>query len=376
MRQSVAHVLVVGAGPTGLTLARSLRRRGLGVRHIDAAPAPATTSRAFGIQARTLEVLDKFSLATEVLSRAHPIRGTAVHFGPGRPTLVDFTAEHPRFPPVVLLAQTETERLLLEPGHPPERGVAFAGLEGSTVVLRHADGHEERTVADWIVGCDGAHSGVRKAIGAEFCGEQFPMQAVLADGLCDGLDRERIHLMPSPERLLAWFPLPAERGRPLWRAIALVPASAPPPPAEASPAPFTKAGLPPIYDIEWYSCFRISSRQVPFVRRDRVILCGDAAHIHSPAGGQGMNLGIQDAWSLAAAFDQGDAAIEDWAKTRHAVAARVIRATSTGTRVMTSSNVVVGLARRLMAGSVARVPALRRLMTQALAGMAYPPVAD
>jgi len=369
-------VLVVGAGPTGLTLARGLRCRGFTVRHVDAAAAAATTSRAFGIQSRTLEVLEKFSLAEEVLSRAHPIRGVAVHLSPGRPTVVDLVQVHPRFPPIVLLAQTETERLLAEPGHAPERSIAFTGLDGEAAVLQHADGCEERVEADWVVGCDGAHSGVRKAIGAEFRGETFPVQAVLADGVCGGLDRERIHLIPSRERLLAWFPLPAPPGKPLWRAIALVPATAAPPPAEASAAPFAHPGLPAIGEIEWYSCFRISSRQVPFVRRGKVLLCGDAAHIHSPAGGQGMNLGIQDAWSLAAALARGEAAIDAWATTRHAVASRVIRATNLGTRVMTSGSPFVGLVRRLAVGTLARVPALRRKVTAALAGMAYPPVPD
>jgi 2-polyprenyl-6-methoxyphenol hydroxylase-like FAD-dependent oxidoreductase len=372
----MAIVLVVGAGPTGLTLARSLRGRGFTVRHIDSAAAPALTSRAFGIQARTLEVLEQFSLADEVLARAHRIRGAAFHLSSGRPTRIDLAPVHPRFPPMVLLAQAETERLLVEPGHEPERGVAFVGLDGHTATLRHADGLEERMEADWIVGCDGAHSAVRKAIGVEFCGEQLPVQAGLADGLCEGLDRERIHLIPAKDRLLAWFPLPAPSDRPLWRAIVLVPASASPLPAKASAAPFAHPKMPPFGEIEWYSCFRISSRQVPFVRQGNVLLCGDAAHIHSPAGGQGMNLGIQDAWSLAAALSRGGSAVDEWATTRHAVASQVIRATDMATRMMISSSPIVAAARRLAVGVLARAPVLRGKFSAILAGMNYPPLPE
>lgn len=370
------NVLVVGAGPTGLTLARALRQRGLSVRHIDAAAQPATTSRAFGIQARTLEVLDRFGLAESVLAAAHAIDGFAVHLSRGRPAVVDFPRVHPRFPPIVLLAQTQTERLLAESAGQPDRGVSFTRLEGHAAMLAHADGREERVEADWIVGCDGAHSSVRKAIAAEFRGEQFPVHAVLADGIREGLDRRRIHLFPGPRRLLAWFPLPAPAGKAFWRAIALVPADAPPPPATASAAPFDTPGVGSIEAIEWYSCFRISARQVPFVRRDRVLLCGDAAHIHSPAGGQGMNLGIQDAWSLAAALPRGEEAVDAWAATRHAIATRVIKATNTGTRLMTSRSPFVALLRRAAVNLLAATPPLSRRVTTALAGLDYPSIPD
>jgi len=214
------HVLVVGAGPTGLTLARALHQRGISVRQIDAAMQSAPTSRAFGIQARTLEVLDRFRLAESVLAAAHTIDGVSLHVSSGRPALVDFQRVHPRFPPIVLLAQTQTERFLTECDRQPERGVTFGGLDGRAALLSHADGREERVEADWIVGCDGAHSAVRKAIAAAFPGDQFPVHAVLADGVCEGLDRRRIHLFPGPRRMLAWFPLPAPAGKALWRAAA------------------------------------------------------------------------------------------------------------------------------------------------------------
>ena len=369
-------VLVVGAGPTGLTAARALRRRGVTVRHIDAMPAAATTSRALGVQARTLEVLDRFGLAEALLAEAHRIEGLAAHLGPGGPVRIDLSPVHPRFPAVVLTPQTVMERLLTDPADPPERGVAFARLNCRQVSLHHAGGREEVTEADWIIGADGAHSAVRHAIGADFHGEQYPFQAVLADGTCPGLDRGRIHLFPDPMRLLAYFPLPGAPGAAPWRAIALFRPDGPPPPEEASALPFAAQGVAPLTDITWYSNFRISHRQVPRVRHGHVLLCGDAAHIHSPAGGQGMNMGIQDGWSVAAALLKGEAAIDAWARERHAVAETVLRATDMGTRVMTARSPLVAVARRVVMNTVAALPPLRRRVTQGLSGMAYPAIPD
>lgn len=369
-------VLVVGAGPVGLTAARALRLRGVAVRHIDALPAPHTTSRALGVQARTMEVLDRFGLAEAMLAEAHRIEGLAAHLGPGAPLHVDLMPVHPRFPAMVLSPQTVMERLLTDPAHPPEHGTAFAGLAGHQVLLHHADGREEVAEADWIIGCDGAHSTVRHAIGADFHGEQYPLQAVLADAECPDLDRRRIHVFPDAERLLAYFPLPGAPGTAPWRAIALFRPEGPPPPDEPSPLPFVAPGVAPLADIAWYSSFRISHRQVPHARQGHVLLCGDAAHIHSPAGGQGMNMGIQDAWSLAAVLPKGEAAIDAWAAERHAVAARVLRATDTATRAMTSRSPLVAVARQVAIRAVAGLPPLRRRLMRALSGMGYPAIPD
>jgi 2-polyprenyl-6-methoxyphenol hydroxylase-like FAD-dependent oxidoreductase len=370
------RVLVVGAGPAGLTLARALRRRGVAVRHIDAMLAPATTSRALGVQARTLEVLEKFGLAEALLAGAHRIDGVAAHLGSGAPVRIDLAPVHPRFPPIVLTPQTMMEQVLTEAGAEPERGVAFVRLEGRGACLHHADERLEQAEADWIIGCDGAHSAVRHAVGADFHGEQYPYQAVLADAECPGLDRRRIHVFPSPERLLAYFPLPGAAGTAPWRAIALFAGDSPVPPEEPSPLPFAVGGVAPLTGMTWYSNFRISHRQVPRVRFGHVLLCGDAAHIHSPAGGQGMNMGIQDAWSLAAALPQGEAAIDAWAAQRHAVAEQVLHATDRATRMMTSANPLAAVARRIGLATVGAVPALRRRVSLGLSGMAYPPIPD
>jgi 2-polyprenyl-6-methoxyphenol hydroxylase-like FAD-dependent oxidoreductase len=379
------RVLVIGAGPTGLTLALALRRRGVACRLVERAPQPLPWSRALGVQARTLEVMERLGLAHRVLAAAHRVAGLALHddgrggVGDGDaapPLCVDLDRSvHPRFPPLVLLPQSETERLLAEAGAAPERGVTFAGLEGRGAWLRHPDGRGEFAAAEWIVGCDGAHSAVRHALKAGFAGAQYPQQALLADGRLDGdgLDPARIHLFPAAGRMLALFPMPGA----LWRAIAVLPADAPPPPDPPPAEAFAAHGVPALRDVAWSSAFRISRRQVDRVRHGHVLLAGDAAHIHSPVGGQGMNLGIQDAWALAAALPRGEAAVEAWAAERHAVARRVLAATHAATRLVAGGHGgrTGALLRRAGFGLLSGVPWLRRRATRALAGLDYPEAA-
>src|SRR5690348_4306621 len=137
------RVLIVGAGPTGLTLSLALTQRRIAHRLVERAPAPSEHSKALGVQARTLEVIERLGVGNAVLAAAAAVEGAAMHL-PGGDALLDFVAVHPRFPPVVILPRPETERLLLASGAAPERGVEFVGLDGAAARLRHADGREER----------------------------------------------------------------------------------------------------------------------------------------------------------------------------------------------------------------------------------------
>ncbi|MDI3307439.1 MAG: FAD-dependent monooxygenase [Acetobacteraceae bacterium] len=359
-------ILIIGAGPTGLTLALALRQRGLSCRLVDRELEPGRQSRALAVQARTLEVLERLGLAAPMLAEAQRLRGLALHGGDGAVSRLDFPSVHPRLPPVVVLPQARTEALLLGAGAAPERGVECLGLEHGAALLRHPDGQVERAEAEWIIGCDGAHSAVRHALGAGFAGRAYPQQLLLADGRLEGLEPDRLHVFPEAAHMLAFIPMPGG----LWRGIVILPPAAEAP-EEGSLAPFTLPGIRLRAPV-WWSAFRISRRQVEHYRHGRVLLAGDAAHIHSPAGGQGMNLGMQDAWALAAALARGEAAVDAWAAERHAVAHRVLIATDLVTRLVTGRGPVAALLRGAGFGMLALFPALGRRAVHALAGLDYP----
>jgi 2-polyprenyl-6-methoxyphenol hydroxylase-like FAD-dependent oxidoreductase len=363
-------ILVVGAGPTGLTMALAARQRGIECRLVEKSLTPSRYSKALAVQARTLEVFDRLGLIQRILAAAQDVRGLTAHLA-GNGIRFDFTGVHPRFPTVVSLPQADTERLLLEAGAAPERGVEFVGLEGDAARLGHTNGSEEIVTADWIIGCDGAHSTVRHALGAGFEGAQYPEQLILADCRIRGLEPARAHLFPASSGVThAFFPLPEDR----WRAISILAPDA----AAAAPLSlemFARPGLE-LYEPIWTSSFKISRRIAERYRFGRVVLVGDAAHIHSPVGGQGMNLGIQDAFALAAALVRGEEAVDHWTAERHAIGRKVLRATDFATRMATAQHGLMPLARGLGLRLVASLPPLFRRLERALAGLDYPALPD
>lgn len=310
-------MLVVGAGPTGLSLAVQLARTGARFRIVDALPHGHRESRALAVQARSLELLDTIGLAEPLVARGRQAVRVQLHLDPTADTVIPLTRvdrDDTRFPFVLFVSQAETEAALagwLEAhGVTIERATAVSAVRsdegGVHATLTARSGAETAVQARYVVGCDGAHSTIRHAAGLAFEGDAYPQRFMLADVEIDGdLTRDTVHAFPGLGGALMVLPLGAPR---TWRLIAIDPRG-PDASSAAAGSPLALDELqafvdrltdPPLrlHDPAWITRFRLHHRQAERYREGRLFLAGDAAHIHSPAGGQGMNTGIQDAWNL------------------------------------------------------------------------------
>ncbi len=377
-----AQILVAGAGPVGLTMAASLARLGVAVRIVDPAPARSDTSKALVIWPRTLELLDIQGCVQEFLEAG--MAGTGLRIMAHRSELarLAFATAQSRFDFALLLPQNETERLLeaelARHGVAIERRVSLRAFTddaaGVDAVLADENGNEERARFDYLVGCDGAHSTVRHTLGVPFAGSTEPSEWVLADLHLDGaLPDSELLICWEEAGLLAMFPIIGGR----WRVVADI--------GE------TKIGeTPTLADIQslldtrgpaaltardpvWLSRFRINERKVAEYSRRRVFLAGDAAHVHSPAGGQGMNTGMQDAFNLAwklAFVCKGSARptlLDSYSPERSAIGDQVLRNASQLTHVAVTRNPVLQGIRNAVASVASRIPTLRQRLVDQLA---------
>jgi 2-polyprenyl-6-methoxyphenol hydroxylase-like FAD-dependent oxidoreductase len=313
--------LVVGAGPTGLALAAQLQRFGTRFRIIDQLLDRTRESRALGVQARTLELLQMLGLGERLVARGRTSTRLKLHLegrGVAAVTLGDIGAVDTRFPFILFVSQAETEDVLNEhlraSGVLIERGTTLLSFElegdGLRCLIQRVDGGQERLHTRFLVGCDGAHSVVRKQSGIAFEGGSYPQAFALGDVEADGpLESNAINSFAGGGGVAIFFPL----GRPTtWRVIAMdVDDQREPqrgsPREVVSDLPLSElqalvdppaAGTIRLRDPAWLTRFRLHHRQTASYRRGNIFLAGDAAHIHSPVGAQGMNTGIQDAWNL------------------------------------------------------------------------------
>lgn len=308
---SKPNVLIIGAGPIGLTLGNELARHGIHYRIIDRSPNASDKTKALGIMARTLELFEKMGVAETFISLGHKAFGFNL-FSQGK-QLAKFDFNHliqSPYPYVLMVPQNITEAILNE--HLAKHGigverevelVSFTQQENEiAAILRHADGSEERVQTQWLIGCDGAHSTVRHALGIEFAGTTFEQSFALADIHIDwSLANDQIYAFLHKGDFIAYFPMDGGQrhrviiahqshtepsGDVTLEEVQRIIDTCGPQGARAS-------------DPSWLARFRINQRKVKRYKHGRAILAGDAAHIHSPIGAQGMNTGIQDAFNLA-----------------------------------------------------------------------------
>jgi 2-polyprenyl-6-methoxyphenol hydroxylase-like FAD-dependent oxidoreductase len=376
-------VLIVGAGPTGLTAALELSRLGIGVRIVDRAPERSLTSRALGIQARTVELLRVRGVGDELVRLGNRARATTLYSHGEKLAAIELHRMHSEFNYLLLLAQSETERLLTEQlnrqGIKVERGVELATLtqrrDGVSVLLRSGDGAEENLDACYLIAADGSHSAIRKSLGLAFTGRSLTHNYVLGDlHLAGEVPQDQLSIFLGGHGFLAVFPMGGGRFRFMATDPDGVTGDTGDPILDDIQRLYDRtAHLPAqLYNLNWSSRFRINSRHMTTLRDGRVFFGGDAAHVHSPAGGQGMNAGIQDminlSWKLAMVLDETarPELLDTYESDRLPVIRRLVRMTERATTAFNSTNplvhqVITRLAPSVMARSRVQEKAVPRL---------------
>lgn len=384
-----ADVLVVGAGPTGLIAAGDLARAGRSVTVLERWPTENPSSRAFATMARTLEVLDARGLADEVLPLGHRAPGVRLFAG----ARIDLTHLDSPYPFVLVTPQTNVDaavrRYALAQGADVRRGIEVIALDqdadGVTVTARPKDdsdpGHRQIWRSRYVIGADGAHSTVRMLVGADFPGKTVLTSIVLADvklahrpcggGLTVGATGDVLGFLAPYDRRDAdgsWY-----RAM-VWDRDHQVPDSEPVDNTEIidilARAMHTDFG---VIDISWKSRFHCDERQVAQYRHGRVFLAGDAAHVHSPMGGQGMNTGIQDAANLAWKLDAvlggaDDRLLDTYQEERHPIGKRVLMQSGLIARAVTLYPRPARWLRNLLAPKLLRIPRIRDWVAGSFAG--------
>jgi 2-polyprenyl-6-methoxyphenol hydroxylase-like FAD-dependent oxidoreductase len=372
-------VLVVGAGPTGLALATALATQRIETIVVDGLPAGANTSRAAAINARTLEVLEPLDISRRLVKAGLQLPLFTVRDHDRILIPIDFSGLPTAYPFTLSLPQSRTEGLLLERltelGGTVSRPSTLVSIaqddDGATARLD--DGRSVR--ARFAVGADGMHSSIRQEAGIGFTGGAYTESFMLADVRLSGeAPDDQVVLFWARAGLTVVAPMPDD----VYRIVAPMTDAPQTPSVELVQTLLDDRGLgvgrTVVTDLIWGSRFRIHHRVADSYRAGRLLLAGDAAHVHSPAGGQGMNLGIQDATALADALYQSlggsDTALDAYGPTRRGVAQQVLALTG---RLTTLATMPAGIrpARNAAISLAAQVPAARRGLAMRLSGLVY-----
>ncbi|PWU52252.1 pentachlorophenol monooxygenase [Micromonospora globispora] len=373
-------VLVVGSGPTGLTVAATLAQRGVDVTVVDRLDRPPVTSRAAVVHAHTLEVLDRIGVAAPLVPRGLPSQRFTVRDRDRMLLTVPFGTLPSRYPYALLVSQAQTEAVLAERftalGGRVLRPYEMTGLtpDAAGATVHFADGATVR--ARWVIGADGMHSTVRELAGIRFAGpadrgESFLLADVRVESV---LPRDQVALFLARQGPLVWAPLPDG----VVRLVATVPDAPRDPDAQRFQALLDERGPARrpdrVTELLWGSRFRIHHRVAETFRAGPVLLAGDAAHVHSPAGGQGMNLGIGDAVALGETLaevlaGQPDTLLDEYALARRPLAEEVAGFADRLTRLATMPPAGRPL-RDLLLRTVSAMPSARHRLALRLSGLA------
>jgi len=358
-------VLVVGAGPTGLMLANQLARRGVRALIIDRHAGPSVQTRALGVQARTLEIYSRLGIAGRALELGKRATGANIWALGRRAARVPLGAiglDISPYPFLLILGQDDNERLLgdalRDRGMTVSWNTELVGLAQETdwvrATLRQPDGATREITAAWVAGCDGAHSAVRDLNGIAFQGAPYEHVFFVADTQATGtMVPDELNVYLWREGFHLFFPM---RGMDHWRIVGIVP------PElrgrkdltfdDVIPSVREEAGSGLLFQhCSWFSTYRIHHRRAERFRDRRCFLLGDAAHIHSPVGAQGMNTGLQDAYNLAwklalvVSGRAGAALLDSYEDERIPVARRLLSTTDRAFSLIVSDNWLAGLFR-------------------------------
>jgi 2-polyprenyl-6-methoxyphenol hydroxylase-like FAD-dependent oxidoreductase len=360
----ILPVLIVGAGPVGLTMALALSDGGIKFRIIDKAPRRSDTSKALGIHARTLELLETLGVVEDFLKVGNKVHATNFYNGTKKLVHLSLDEMQSAYSYALMVPQSETERILAEELEKRsvvvEREMELTAFshdpDSLTATIKRADGSEEQIQTNWLLGCDGSHSKVRHLLGFKFDGEAYEEAFATADCYVDwNHPEDELIGFVDEHGVVVFFPIGNKR----YRIVA--------------DGPMHKTGdelsleemqtivnkrcpdKPTLSNPNWLTWFTISRRSAAHYREGRAFIAGDAAHVHSPMMGQGMNTGMQDAINLAWKLElvekgiAGPDLLDTYESERHPIGQRLLRNTDAVTKLVTIRNPIVQQVRnRLM----------------------------